>query len=179
MNVKILEVSGLNYALHGLGLNKKLTSDYETWDEVPFEIKQKLVNISVKLQDMDGGHNKFLESIVVWMDIKAPLYWWKQFDTYRTGITKQSESTMHTLMKRPIVQEDFEDEIPVELLGLLNKLRDDGKFEELNNILPSGYLQRRMVCTNFKTLRNMRMQRKNHKLKQWREFCEILKGVLR
>jgi hypothetical protein len=128
------------------------------------------------------GENKFLESIQVWLDITAPRFWWQEFDTYRVGITKQSESTMHTLTKKEVTQANFEMEIPwyiVENLNcLLNRYRRDGKEEEMflriKTSLPEGFLQRRIVNTNYKCLQNIYNQRSNHRLPQWKYFCEEL-----
>jgi len=82
MRIQVLEESGLSHALLGLSLNKNQPLD-------------NMLTLSDKLASKDGGHNKFLESIAVWLDITAPRYWWSQLDTYRAGVTKQSESTMH------------------------------------------------------------------------------------
>ena len=130
-----------------------------------------------KLARMDGGHNKFLESIVVWLDIRAPRYWWQQFDAYRVGVTKQSESTMHTLLRRPISQEDFESPIHPDYLRHLERLREEKRLYELKCSLPEGYLQRRLVCANYKSLRNIHTQRKSHELAEWRAFCEVVDGL--
>jgi hypothetical protein len=165
MEIKILNESGIEEALLGLSLS------YSTEKNI-----NELYNIALKLSNKDSGHNKFLESIVVWLDIKAPRYWWSQFDTYRTGITKQSESTMHTITRRHLKQDDFEYEISEQNLNLLNGLIDAAKrdkmyFERLKNELPEGFLQRRIVCLNYKAIRNIILQRKNHKLKEWEYFC--------
>lgn len=174
MKIIKLREAGYEEALLGLGLNKKLTSDYNSWDEVPVEVRSKLFKVADKLCCMDGGHNKFLESIQVWMLVDMPLFAWKQMDTYRVGTSKQSESTMHTLMKNEIMQADFEKEISQILLDNLNNLRETGDFETLNNELPQGYMQRRVMNTNYKALRNIYLQRRNHKLGCWKEFCEQL-----
>lgn len=161
MYIKILKESGYAEAMFGLSLSKK----------------QPLANmpkVADKLVGKEGGHNKFLESIVVWLDITAPRYWWQQFDTYRVGTTKQSESTMHTITKRPITQNDFMYFISKDTLTRLNWLVEDGNLERLKNELPEGFLQRRVVCTNYKVLRNMYKQRVNHKLVEWQLFCDTL-----
>lgn len=129
------------------------------------------------------GENKFLESIIVYLDITAPRYWWQEFDTYRVGVTKQSESTMHTLTKRPLQIDDFEF-ITDEYLVYLNKLIEDYKNADkdtrteklilLKSSLPEGFLQRRIVCTNYKTLQNIVIQRSNHRLPHWKTFISFL-----
>ena len=151
MEIKILREAGLEEALIGIGLSY----------DVP-----GVVSRAVKLSHLDGGHNKFLESIVLWLDITAPRYFWQQFDTYRTGVTKQSQSTMHTLSSKEFTQTDFEHPIPQNLLNILNTLPK----ERLKNILPEGFLQRRIVCMNYKSLRTIISQRITHKLPEWKIF---------
>jgi hypothetical protein len=124
-----------------------------------------------RLGSRDGGHNKFLESIVVWMDITAPRHFWQQFDTYRTGMTKQSGSTMHTLLKRPLTNADFESPLPAQTLARLNELVAARDLIALKNELPEGFLQRRVVCTNYKVLRNIIAQRRTHRSPVWQVFC--------
>lgn len=133
--------------------------------------------VAQKLFCCDNGENKFLESMVVWLDITAPRFWWSQADTYRSGITKQSGSTMHSILKRELTQGDFEQPISDETLKHIN-LAIFAKFlDTVKNELPEGYLQRRVVCTNYKTLRNMVFQRANHRLKQWHIFIDALKSL--
>jgi len=139
-------------------------------------------NVAQKLYDNDGGHNKFLESMQVWLLVRFPRHIWQQFDTYRqpldgedgfqpTGITKQSESTMHTIASRPLTQDDFDMPIMASTLNQLNGLVRRGEFAQLKNDLPEGFLQTRMVNTNYKTLRHIMRQRHNHKMPHWRQFC--------
>lgn len=131
------------------------------------------------------GENKFLESMVVWLDVTAPRYWWQEADTYRVGSTKQSESTMHTIMKRELTQDDFEVGIPWFQLEYINSLiKDYSKknahvehpvlFRWLKACLPEGFLQRRIWCINYKSLQNIFIQRVNHRLPEWKYFCNEL-----
>ena len=166
MNVKILNECGYNEALTGLSLSYNV------------EDTSALAQIANKLAGKDGGHNKFLESMVVWIDIDAPRYWWSQFDTYRTGTSKQSESTMHTILKRNLTQDDFESSIDGAYLDMLNQLIIEKQFDDIKNLLPEGFLQRRIVCTNYKVLRSIHKQRFTHKLPQWQKFCNtVLENV--
>lgn len=158
MKVKILKEDGYKEAMLGLSLS------YGT-------DKEKAESTAIRLYTKDGGHNKFLESIVVWLDITAPRYFWQQFDTYRIGVTKQSESTMHTILKRELTQLDFEDPIKPIILSNLNDRIQKKEFDQIKNELPEGFLQRRIICTNIKTLRNIIAQRKHHKLALWQQFC--------
>ena len=112
MEIRIMKEAGYWEAIEGLSLS------YNT-SEV------RAIRAAYRLCSKDGGHNKFLESIQVWIDITAPRYWWQQFDTYRIGVTKQSESTMHTLMREPLTDENFEgniSEIDGNILVILNDL---------------------------------------------------------
>lgn len=161
MNVTIIEQCGIHSALRGIALSYKLDKS-----------REELLQIALKLCTKDGGHNKFLEAMQVWMEIKAPLYWWKQFDTYRIGVTKQSESTMHTIMRKPLVMRDFAHPINKHTLGHLNYLIQSSNFHGLVNELPDGYLQTRIVNTNYKVLRHIYLQRKTHKLPEWETFLD-------
>lgn len=165
MDVIVKSEYGLEEALIGLSYNKKQPID-------------KMLKVADRLAKLDGGHNKFLESIVVYLEVNAPLFWWKQFDTYRIGVSKQSESTMHTILKEPLTFDNFENPFIPEYLNHLNILIKIKDFKTLNNDLPSGFLQRRMICTNYKTLRSIYQQRKKHKLEQWKTFCKVLEESL-
>jgi hypothetical protein len=117
------------------------------------------------------GEGKFLEMIVLWLDVTAPRYLWAEMDTYRLS-TKQSESTMHTLKKKPLSNDSFEDDIPEFLLDFLNTMIANGaKLIEIKNVLPEGFLQRRIWMFSYKTFRNIYEQRLNHRLPQWKYFC--------
>lgn len=167
MEVKVISEYGLEEALLGLSLNK---------NQEPI----KMMQVANRLAPNDGGHNKFLESVVVYLNVNAPLYWWKQADTYRVGITKQSESTMHTLLKTPMHAGMFEEEcIDNDYLKILEDLRQSDNFELLNMMLPQNFLQRRILCTNYKALRGIYRQRQRHKLVEWRLFCTELFSQLR
>lgn len=177
MNVLILQEAGYISSLFGLGLSYGLTNDltYEQFLENDCDdMFNKLEKAASKLYNKDGGHNKFLESIQVWLDITAPRYWWSECDTYRAGVTKQSASTMHTILKKPFEQSMFEYPIPFTILIELERLRLDKKFVILKNVLPEGFLQRRIICLNYKVLRNMLAQRKDHKLIEWKYFCQYI-----
>jgi hypothetical protein len=147
--------------------------------------KDRAKELFPKFAFKQGGENKFLESIYIWLYIKAPRFWWQEFDTYRVGITKQSESTMHTLVKKSLNQSNFEYHTSEELIRDLNvlikiynetedKQTKSDMFLAIKNNLPEGFLQQRVVCLNYKTLQNMYNQRKNHKLHQWQIFFDYV-----
>lgn len=165
MEVKILKECGYEEAMLGISLSYNSSLD-------------RMPKRAELLAPMDRGHNKFLESIVVWMDIDAPRYWWSQFDTYRIGVTKQSESTMHTLTKRELTQDDFEDAIVPSVLAILNGFISDGDTLAAKAHLPEAFLQRRIVCTNYKSLRAVVSQRKEHKLPQWQTLIRACAAQL-
>lgn len=183
LQFRILKEVGLDEALYGLGLSHGVTSDltfqeFMRSDHTGRYLQMK--DVAVKLADKDGGHNKFLESIVVWLNITAPRYFWQEFDTYRVGMTKQSQSTMHTLLNRELTQLDFVEHISEKVLEVVNSIirhkawSKKEKKHKLKVILPEGFLQTRVVCTNYKTLRNIILQRRNHELDEWKEFCMFL-----
>ena len=158
---------------------------------------------------ISGGteHRKFLRQIMVSVDITAPLYWWKEFDTYKVGTTANSTSTMHKLASTPITLDCFEtddycgdlvyfthdgdtltdhtiDSIMqglIEDLELLrqkyNETKDKRYWKELVRLLPNGWLQTRTVTMNYENLRSMYHQRENHKLTEWHSFCDWVKSL--
>lgn len=180
MKIEIMKESGYSEALFGLGLSYGITSERECgffFDEE--ELQDRLKGVADKLAPLGNGHNKFLESIVVWLDIKASRGFWQEFDTYRVGVTKQSESTMHTIKKRPLEKKDFIDgEIDDVILERLNEIIKTGDLHKIKRNLPEGFMQRRVVCTNYKVLQNIVAQRNNHKLVEWHRFIYALKDQL-
>ena len=190
MRIEILSEHGLDQALFGLGLSYGLTSG-KNFIDFDFDTKFKLSNLSKTLAYEDGGENKFLRMIQVMLDMNMPLYFWKEFDTYKVGTVAQSESTMHTVMSKPFSVDMFEcDDEQVSNLFLatidkLNELRilyfdshDSNYKKQLFNkvikLLPSAWLQRRIVSLNYSVLQNIFKHRHNHKLVEWRYFCEYL-----
>ena len=159
MKVQIIEEHGYSSALLGLSLS---------YNQDPAHMPA----VAERLRFKGEGHNKSLETIVVWMDIDAPRYFWQQFDTYRIGVTKQSESTMHTMTSRRLQQSDFEHPIPKAHLQHLNALIADERWQAVKRDLPESFLQRRVVCLNYMTLQRMIRQRKTHRLTEWRTFID-------
>lgn len=168
MIISILREAGYVEAMLGLSLSYGTTID-----------RARIV--ANKIANKDYGENKFLESIYLWFDITAPRYWWQEADTYRLS-TKQSESTMHTIQSRYLEQGDFEDPIEVKTLHSLNRLieiygrtKHPDDLVQIKNLLPEGFLQRRIWSMNYKTLRNIVTQRETHRLPQWRHFCAFVR----
>lgn len=157
------------------------------------------LNLMKRLRNAGTDHRKFMRMIAVYVDITAPLYWWKEFDTYKVGTVANSCSTMHKIAAKEFTFDDFSHEklinsmcmeiqeqhirlSPIQTLATtiecLNAYRDlylqtkDKKYWwQLIQLLPSSYNQRRTVMLNYEVLANMYKSRKNHKLDEWREFC--------
>jgi len=172
MQVKILHEAGMELAIEGMGFSFQLEYDLDVNVKPRGTYKGACV-----LAKKDGGHNKFLESIVVWMDVRASMAWWKQFDTYRVGVTKLSKSTMHMLMRRVIKSSDFNIKIPAHTIHELNDLVIDEDFDRLIGLLPMAFLQTRRVCINYKAIRGIILQRRGHKLPEWVEFIEAMEDL--
>lgn len=162
MNVLKLEEAGLKWSALGFSLSYNSTLE-RTYEILP------------KYAFAKPGESKFLEMIVLWIDVTSPRYWWQEADTYRVGTTKQSESTMHTLKKKPLSQNNFEDDVPEFFIDYLNTMIKNGsKLVEIKNILPEGFLQRRIWMLSYKSLQGIYNQRHDHRLPQWRKFLSDL-----
>ena len=187
MKVTIRREEGFDLAVYGMSLSFMTEGvPYEEWwTEDRFN---KLVNTAKVNAGRDGGHNKLLESVVMWLEVKAPRFWWQEADTYRLT-TKQSTGTMHTIQRRLLTVEDFEEGTDIFMIERFNTILTEAtnnftdksrlKGDNLQRVkcaLPEGFLQTRLFCINYKTLRNMILQRHTHALKQWHYFIsEIYK----
>lgn len=194
IEISNLSISGFEDAFRGMRnpLNSWDKSDSEF--EYPADIGENDLKLAKRLIESGNDHGKFMRFIDVCMDIKAPLYWWKEFDTYKVGTVANSCSTMHTIHKRPFVFDDFSiDEgvfyrtmdIMCKVVDTLNDLRDSfletkdkTYWRAMIQILPESYMQLRTVKLNYAVLRNMYHSRKEHKLQEWRDFCEWIRGYL-
>lgn len=195
MRTILLACEGLEPAILGTYLSFGITNidDMERFAKdksIRQEVIDRFEKRKTALVKAGLGEDKFLESIQYWIAIRTKLKVWKQIDTYRHA-TKLSESTMHRSWKNLLCENDFDDwehqdKDHIDWLNIKIKefLSDETSAErkkELEDIitdnLPDAYLQTRMVCLNAKTLRNMYLQRKNHKLKEWRMFCEWIKTL--
>ncbi len=199
MQVKVLSEGDNTIALLGIGLSYGKTSGLNFEDILKDtasnqNLLETLHKVSLNLKDLDGGENKFLRQIPITLDITAaPLFWWKEFDTYKIGTTAQSESTMHSITRSDFDLSKFETndmnaegrEILSKTVEKLNELRQKFLTEENQsekkciwyNIicnLPDCWLQRRIVTLNYAVLQNMISKRKHHKLYQWRYFCKTV-----
>lgn len=149
-----------------------------------FVIGPKDYDLSEKLIKAGSDHRKHLRLIDAWLKITAPRYWWSEFDTYRHGVDKVSESTMHRILKDKITLDDFSegaDELVVGLFAVTVKaikendaIGERDKLNKVKAILPESYLQTRVVKCSYEALRNMYQARKNHRLYEWEEFCDAI-----
>ena len=159
------------------------------------------INLMKRLCNSGTDHRKFMRMITVYMDITAPLYWWKEFDTYKVGTVANSCSTMHKIADKEFTLEDFSWEHlitreqplvegvdavePPNAIWLMNRTiqtlnqyrnlylqtKDKKYWWQLIQLLPSSYNQRRTVMLNYEVLANMYKSRRNHKLDEWVDFC--------
>lgn len=148
--------------------------------------------LMMKLRNAGTDHRKFMRMITVYVDITAPLYWWKEFDTYKVGTVANSCSTIHKIADKEFTIDDFSiehlnDDRSAEVSNLewfehlithLNRDRkrfietkDKQYWWQLIQLLPSSYNQRRTVMLNYEVLANIYKSRCNHKLDEWRDFC--------
>lgn len=156
------------------------------------------LDLMTRLSKAGTDHRKFMRMITVYLDILAPLYWWKEFDTYKVGTVANSCSTMHKIADKEFTLEDFSYEhmnhtslnILKEIIDLLNKYREDylnpeaGKIGvkkdywwQMIQLLPSSYNQRRTVMLNYEVLANIYKSRKGHKLDEWNSFCDWIESL--
>ena len=191
MEIKVLDVAGYREAIRAMRLPMKSGDKSDSKDKVgwargdsDYQIGNEDHTLSMKLIKSGSDHRKHIRLIDAWMEIQAPLYWWKEFDTYRMGVDKVSESTMHTIMNEEITQEDFDlsawddNEFARGLIvNLCDELRLRGEFDRLNQLLPQSYLQTRIVKFSYEALHNMYQARHNHKLIEWRYFCRKLEEM--
>lgn len=167
-----------------------------------FKMGGKDLDLMTHLSKAGTDHRKFMRMITVYLDITAPLYWWKEFDTYKVGTVANSCSTMHKIAEKEFTMEDFscehlgyscciENEIDnpknalEQVIIVLNGCRD--KYIATNNkfwwwqmiqLLPSSYNQRRTVMLNYEVLANIYKSRKGHKLDEWNSFCDWIENYL-
>lgn len=161
-------------------------------DGIPFVIGTNDRDLMKRLRNAGTDHRKFMRMITVYVDITAPLYWWKEFDTYKVGTVANSCSTMHKIAAKEFTLEDFSCEhlgfqstrVFKDVIKVMNDFREEFlKDHEKDNwwqmiqLLPSSYNQRRTVMLNYEVLANMYKSRKNHKLDEWHTLCEWIKGL--
>lgn len=165
---------------------------YGLWDDVSVSVGPNDLALMKKLTKAGSDHAKFLRMITVTCDITAPLYWWKEYDTYKVGTVANSCSTMHKIHAKEFTIADFSWEHLSErsiqvletVIAELNfnrnafiETKDKYYWYQMIQLLPTSYEQKRTVQLNYEVLRNMYHARKNHKLNEWHTLCEWVENL--
>ena len=198
LRIENVDIFGFESAIRGMRNPKNSwdKSDSHLWESSNrFEVGKNDLKLMRTLAHAGSDHGKFLRMINVTLDITAPLYWWKEFDTYKVGTVTNSCSTMHKIAAKEFTLEDFSHEhLDVvsrscleDVIHILNLNRDsfnknaydDPKIPwwQMIQLLPSSYKQKRTVQLNYEVLRNMYHARKNHKLDEWHVLCEWIETL--
>lgn len=186
------------------GIECSYCSDYASCDKTgddKYHLGLNDHSLMQRLSNAGTEHRKYLRMLPVYVRITAPLYWWKEFDTYKVGTVANSCSTMHKIAEKEFTLEDFSCEHLLDFeekgklrfspLGTLQntidelndcrdlylKTKDKAYWWQLIQLLPSSYNQTRNVMMNYEVLANIYRQRKNHKLDEWREFCKWIESL--
>lgn len=203
------DVYGWEAAIRGARnpMNSWDKSDAVFWSNYSPDLGENDYKLLKTLAHAGPDHGKFLRMITVTMDITAPLYWWKEFDTYKVGTVANSCSTMHKIHAKEFTLDDFSHE---HLFDGIDRIEGDNDLEYYENpttalkylvrilnyyrskfietkdkrywwqmiqLLPTSYNQRRTVLLNYQVLKSMYHARKNHKLDEWREFCQFIETL--
>lgn len=201
IQIEKTEVVGWEHAVRGMRnpMNSWDKSD-STWfveesainPELVFDVGPNDMGLMQKLAKAGTDHRKFMRMIVVYCDITAPLYWWKEFDTYKVGTVANSCSTMHKIHSKELTLDDFSiewlspdgEECLCKVIEQLNFARmayieSNNKFyfDEMIQLLPSSYNQKRTVMMNYEVLASIYNARKNHKLDEWRKLCSWIESL--
>lgn len=202
IRIENTDTCGFETAIRGMRnpMNSWSKSDSK-WDGFGdahgYSIGDNDLDLMKRLICAGSDHSKFMRMINVTCDITAPLYWWKEFDTYKVGTVANSCSTMHKIHSKEFMLDDFshehlfDDDIlqsNVDILQFtidaLNFAREDfiktgdkKYWWQMIQLLPSSYNQKRTVQLNYAVLRNMYHARKNHKLDEWRDLCKWVESL--
>ena len=202
IEISSVQVLGWEHCIRGMRnpLNswKLSDSDYEIyydeggWSHEVFTIGDKDLNLMKRLASAGTDHAKYRRMITVYADLVAPLYWWKEYDTYKVGTVANSCSTMHKIQAKEFTVNDFSHEqldytskcMLKDIISVLNKNRelfintkDKQYWWNMIQLLPTSYNQKRTVMFNYEVLRNMYHSRRSHKLDEWREFCKWIESL--
>lgn len=167
-------------------------SDSEYYDDV--WLGDDDLSLMKNLASAGTDHRKFMRMIPVWLTVTAPLYWWKEYDTYKVGTVANSCSTMHKIHAKEFTVDDFSYERTVDekivmrtidcTLNTLNYLREKyletkkkEYWDSMIQLLPSSYNQKRTIFLNYENLLNIYRARKNHKLDEWKKFCKAIETL--
>lgn len=194
--IKLERTSVMNFenAMRGARnpLNSWSRSDSYTDENGDFIFGENDMDLASRLAKSGSDHRKYLRMVFVSVDITAPLYWWKEYDTYKVGTVANSTSTMHKLHSKEISRDDFSHDRMSEtalacLDGVISVLeetrkkfietKDTAYWNDLIQLLPSSYNQMRTCTMNYETLINIYYARRNHKLAEWHEFCRWIESL--
>lgn len=191
LKVDHISVMNLENAMRGARnpLNSWARSDSYYNEAGEYVLGENDLSLAGRLCRAGSDHRKFIRQILVSMDITAPMYWWKEFDTYKVGTVANSTSTMHKIHAKPFSLEDFSTDhmTPASLeqferfLGYLEQVRlryldtkDKAHWYDLIQLLPSSYNQMRTVSLNYEVLANLYYARRSHKLDEWHTLCDTI-----
>ena len=188
-------VMNLENAIRGARnpLNSWARIDSEYDSEGNYILGPNDLDLATRLAKAGSDHRKYLRMIFVSVDITAPLYWWKEFDTYKVGTVANSCSTMHKIHAKPFTRDDFShDRLDEPALAALDALiafleserekfvadkADKQAWHNMIQLLPSSYNQMRTVTLNYEVLSNMYYARRTHKLAEWHTLCEWIESL--
>ncbi len=194
IKVERINVMNMENAIRGARnpLNSWARFDSYYDDRGNFVLGENDLSLAHRLAVAGSDHRKFLRQIIVSLDITAPLYWWKEFDTYKVGTVANSCSTMHKIHAKEFVRDDFScDRMTESALGVLdglieyleservlyNETKEKEHWHNIIQLLPTSYNQMRTVTLNYEVLINMYYARKSHKLGEWRTFCDAIESL--
>ena len=194
--LKVERISVMNFenAIRGARnpLNSWARMDSSYDEKGNFILGENDLALASKLAKAGSDHRKFLRQIIVSMDITAPLYWWKEFDTYKVATVANSCSTMHKIQAKEIVREDFScDRLTPDAMEQLdsliaylekeriafNETKDRAHWHNIIQLLPSSFNQMRTVSMNYEVLINIYYARRHHKLAEWHTMCEVIENL--
>ena len=187
--IEYAEVMNLEGAIRGarnpLNSWSRIDSAYD--ENGNYVLGQNDLDLAKRLCKAGSDHRKFIRQILVSVDITAPMYWWKEFDTYKVATVANSTSTMHKIHSKTFALDDFShDHLSADAVRALETLlvfleqrrlrfvenKDKADWYDLIQLLPSSYNQKRTVTMNYENLLNMYYARRNHKLLEWHTYCD-------
>ena len=192
IKIENIDVYGFEAAIRGVRNPKNSWHLMDSgYNNGKFEIGENDYKLLKNLTIAGPEHRKWNRMVTVTMDITAPLYWWKEYDTYKVGTVANSCSTMHKIQAKEFTLDDFSTEhmegctivmnlILVELnlnRTLFNKTKDKKYWWNMIQLLPTSYNQKRTVHLNYEILGSIYHQRKHHKLDEWHVFCDTIKTL--
>ena len=205
LKVENVEVLGWEHAIRGMRNPKNSWAKSDSGPKCPYE-KEKCCGecqqnfcigpndkqLMMALRNAGTDHRKFMRMITVYLDITAPLYWWKEFDTYKVGTVANSCSTMHKITDKEFTLDDFSHEhlgfqsvrVLKDTIKVMNDFREEfikdhekENWWQLIQLLPSSYNQKRTVMLNYEVLANIYKSRRHHKLDEWHTLCDRIESL--